>query len=213
MTCSHRLRRSAMAISIGMAIWACLGPDAPSVTVTTDRDHYTLLDPVLVTIANRTSESVYQELCEGALEGYGYEPGRWTSSYGEVHSCANPAGVAIRAAGSSLQAAPSSTPSSSMLSHTRAGGVSTSGCTMPLAAGCLRRTGSRGSSRFGRFREPWRRLIARGVTRRCRWTGTVGPFDKPRPGPNVQSETARSLAVSVAPAAERQSVGPADRRA
>ncbi len=80
---------------VAFLVGACLGPDAPSVQVLTDRDHYTYLDPVLVTVVNETADSVYQELCEGALEGYGNDGYTWSASYGEVHSCANPAGVAI----------------------------------------------------------------------------------------------------------------------
>lgn len=69
---SIRLRTHVASLGLALVLWSCLGPDAPAVTVRTDRDHCTYLDPVLVTIANATPDSVYQELCEGALEGYGY---------------------------------------------------------------------------------------------------------------------------------------------
>ena len=92
---SSLLPRLAPLPVVAVVLGACLGPEAPSVRVLTDRDHYTYLDPVLVTVANGTSDSVYQELCEGALEGYGNDGYTWSTSFGEVHSCANPAGIAI----------------------------------------------------------------------------------------------------------------------
>jgi len=51
------------------------------------------LDPVVARITNRSTEVVYENLCGGALEGYGYVPGEWNGSYGYGRAC--PLGCAL----------------------------------------------------------------------------------------------------------------------
>ena len=45
------------------------------------------LDPVVARISNRSAEVVYENLCGGELEGFGYVPGEWNASYGFARAC------------------------------------------------------------------------------------------------------------------------------
>jgi hypothetical protein len=44
-------------------------------------------DPVMARISNRSSEVVYENLCDGGLEGFGFIPGKWNGSYGFGRAC------------------------------------------------------------------------------------------------------------------------------
>ena len=45
------------------------------------------LDPVVARIINHSTEVVYENLCAGQLEGYGFVPGEWNGSYGFGRAC------------------------------------------------------------------------------------------------------------------------------
>ena len=39
-------------------------------------------DPVVARITNLSAEVVYENLCDGGIEGFGFVPGEWNASYG-----------------------------------------------------------------------------------------------------------------------------------
>jgi hypothetical protein len=48
---------------------------------------YRPLDPAVARITNQSPVTVYENLCGGLLEGYGYVPGEWNGSYGTARVC------------------------------------------------------------------------------------------------------------------------------
>ena len=82
---------------ITLLLIACGDPDAPgegaideagiAVRVEADRGRYRPLDPVVVRITNQSDHTVFENLCAGELEGYGFVPGEWNGSYGEARVC------------------------------------------------------------------------------------------------------------------------------
>jgi hypothetical protein len=44
-------------------------------------------DPVVARISNGSSEVLYENLCGGQLEGFGFVPGEWNGSYGYGRVC------------------------------------------------------------------------------------------------------------------------------
>lgn len=44
-------------------------------------------DPVVARISNGSNEVVYENLCGGQLEGFGFIPGEWNGSYGFARVC------------------------------------------------------------------------------------------------------------------------------
>jgi hypothetical protein len=45
-------------------------------------------DAVIARITNHSAEVVYENLCAGWLEGFGYVPGEWNGSFGYGRACA-----------------------------------------------------------------------------------------------------------------------------
>jgi hypothetical protein len=45
------------------------------------------LDEVVARITNHSAEVVYESLCDGGLEGFGYVPGQWNLSFGVARAC------------------------------------------------------------------------------------------------------------------------------
>ncbi len=44
-------------------------------------------DPVVARITNLSAEVVYENLCDGGIEGFGFVPGEWNASYGVGRVC------------------------------------------------------------------------------------------------------------------------------
>ena len=45
------------------------------------------LDPVVARISNNSGVTIYESLCGGQIEGWGYVPGKWNGSYGSGRGC------------------------------------------------------------------------------------------------------------------------------
>lgn len=67
---------------------------ALDVQVLADAARYRPLDAVVVRVHNRSDETVYENRCDGSLEGFGFIPGQWNGSYGSARVCLFDAGQA-----------------------------------------------------------------------------------------------------------------------
>lgn len=86
-----------------LALTGCADPIAPGdgaidesrldVRVRADRSRYEPLDPVIVRITNESDVAIFENLCAGELEGYGFVPGEWNASYGAARICLDDPGV------------------------------------------------------------------------------------------------------------------------
>ena len=57
------------------------------VQVTASASSYRPLDPAIARITNLSSVTVYENLCAGQIEGFGFVPGEWNGSYGSGRAC------------------------------------------------------------------------------------------------------------------------------
>ena len=57
------------------------------VQVTALASSYRPLDLAIARITNLSSATVYENLCAGQIEGFGFVPGQWNGSYGTGRAC------------------------------------------------------------------------------------------------------------------------------
>jgi hypothetical protein len=57
------------------------------VRVTASASTYRPLDPARARITNLSSVTVYENVCAGQIEGFGFVPGEWNGSYGSGRAC------------------------------------------------------------------------------------------------------------------------------
>lgn len=81
-------------LAFGLA--ACEEPAAPvppvdetqlRVQVTALASSYRPLDPAIARITNLSAATVYENMCAGQIEGFGFVPGQWNGSYGTGRAC------------------------------------------------------------------------------------------------------------------------------
>ncbi len=89
----------AFILVVGLA--ACADPAASvppidetqlRVQVTASSTSYRPLDPATARITNHSAVTVYENLCAGQIEGFGFVPGEWNGSYGTGRACLAPGG-------------------------------------------------------------------------------------------------------------------------
>jgi hypothetical protein len=83
-------------IVIALALLGCGEPVTPAAPVdeTQLRAHVTSLaasyhphDPAIARITNLSEVTIYENLCAGEIEGFGYVPGEWNASFGTSRFC------------------------------------------------------------------------------------------------------------------------------
>ena len=57
------------------------------VEVTALASSYRPLDPATARITNHSAVTVYENMCAGQIEGFGFVPGEWNGSYGTGRAC------------------------------------------------------------------------------------------------------------------------------
>jgi hypothetical protein len=81
---------------IALVLFGCSEPAAPAAPV--DETHlrarvtslaasYHPHDPAIARITNQSEVTIYENLCAGQIEGFGYVPGEWNGSFGTARVC------------------------------------------------------------------------------------------------------------------------------
>jgi hypothetical protein len=131
---------------IALALWGCREPVATAAPVdeTQLQAHVTSLaasyyphDPAIARITNQSEVTIYENLCAGEIEGFGYVPGEWNASFGlRDFAMTMTLGFPVRTTGRSRQVRASRTHYPSMAKRTPANGGFSSISAMPTEISC-----------------------------------------------------------------------------